>query len=182
MLKTFQEGDTLGTVEGSFATVSEFMKRQRPGALVTANQFAPSQETLTLNGRSDVVKVTTYEPVDEPANEPLGLPTANWNDVPTVGNATPQPEGYIHQPAPASKPKPAPALVPRFVGNRSTDNAPLGLPSNDWSKVGPETSANDPAATQTTNHPKPTANTGQGRTGGPGKPLGLPPSDWNDVK
>lgn len=169
----YEQNGVCGVVEGQPQAVDQFLGHAAGIVQRGRSRKSAIDDKLTTN-QANVVKVTTYEPVQEP----LGMPTMNFADDLTIGAVEDQPDDY----APVKAP-PAPANTatkkkrPIYIaGAHPTDNGPLGLPDMQGDTP-PETAEGERATTNTVNEPGPQQNKRQAKTGG-GGPLGLPSMDW----
>ena len=74
IIDSFEQGDVCGVVEGSKQAVENFFDRNVHGAMRGKPRHSKTQDDLVTN-HQNVVKVTTYEPVNN--ETPLGMPA--WN-------------------------------------------------------------------------------------------------------
>lgn len=163
----YEQNGVCGVVEGQQHAVDQFLGNACGIVRRGRSRRSAIDDKLTTN-QQNVVKVTTYEPVQEP----LGMPTLNFGSDLEIGAVEDQPDGYQPQQA-APAPTPQPTKKKRAVyiaGAHPTDNGPLGLPDMQWDKPA-ETAQGERPSTNAAPQPGPQQNTRQA-------PLGLPSFDW----
>ena len=169
----YEQNGVCGVVEGQQQAVDQFLANAAGVVQRGRSRRSAIDDKLTTNQRH-VVKVTTYEPVQEP----LGMPTMNnlfGDQLEYPGSVPGLFDESKHDDADTEKPvKKKPALY--IAGPPPTDNGPLGLPDMQWDTP-PETAEGERATTNTANESGPQQNKRQAKTAG-GGPLGLPSMDW----
>lgn len=164
-ITNYEQHGVCGVVEGQPKAVERFLTNAGSGVKRGSSRRSQVVADFTTN-QTNVVKVTTYEPV----LEPLGMPTLNSlfdGQLEHAASGTslfaePQPESNT----PATKKKPG-----LFVaGAHPTDNGPLGLPDMQWDKPA-ETAQGERPRTNAAPQPGQRDNTRQA-------PLGLPKMNW----
>ncbi len=163
----FEQHGVCGVVEGQPQAVDQFLTNAG-GGLKRGKSRRSQVADLTTN-QSNVVKVTTYEPV----MEPLGMPTLNslfGGQLEHAASGRMFSEPLPDTDTPAKK---KPGLF--VAGAHPTDNGPLGLPDMQWDKPA-ETAQVALSHNKTTTEPSQRDDKRQTTKGS--SPLGLPKMDW----
>lgn len=164
-ITNYEQHGVCGVVEGQPKAVDKFLTNAGSGVKRGSSRRSEVAD-LTTN-QTNVVKVTTYEPV----TQPLGMPTLNDLFAAPIEHAA-SGTSLFAEPQPATDtPQPTKKKPGLFVaGAHPTDNGPLGLPDMQWDKPA-ETAEGERPRTNAAPQPGSKRNTRQA-------PLGLPSMDW----